>query len=351
MIAGVCNGIADHFNIDPVLVRIGFVIATFFGGAGAVAYGAAWLLIPADDERTSIGERVVREHRWGRIAGVVLIAIAISTLAQPVWWWGGHGLFPVLLIVGGLFLLSPGFSRDTDEATSDDAAPPMEPPTTRVLPTEPPPPPRQPRQPRRRRRGGLGAVTLGLLLIGAGIVGIVAASGNSVEPTFVFAGGLMIVGAALVLSAWVGRSLFLIPIGVVLIGLMSVSTVIDVPITGGIGEKRETPFSVTDVQREYHLGIGELSVDLTHVDFERGHTYDITATVGIGHVIVRIPRDVTAELHGHAGMGEVRFLDQHDGGVDVERDATLNASGEGPSRVVLDLQVGLGQVEVQDAAA
>ena len=37
MIAGVCKGIADHFGIDPVLVRIAFVVASFFGGAGFIA--------------------------------------------------------------------------------------------------------------------------------------------------------------------------------------------------------------------------------------------------------------------------------------------------------------------------
>src|SRR3954463_10911937 len=81
MIAGVCQGVADHFRIDPLLVRIGFVVTAFFGGAGAIAYVAAWLLLPEEDESTSIGERVVREHHWGRIAGFVLIAIAVSSVS------------------------------------------------------------------------------------------------------------------------------------------------------------------------------------------------------------------------------------------------------------------------------
>jgi predicted membrane protein len=129
------------------------------------------------------------------------------------------------------------------------------------------------------------------------------------------------------------------------------STVIDVPITGGVGERNETPFTVNDLHREYHLGIGELQLDLTHVDLVRGRTYDIRATVGVGHVLVRLPRDVVAELHGHAGLGAVQFLDEHDGGVDVARDKTLTSAGENPTRIVLDLEVGIGQVEVQDAAA
>ena len=74
-------------------------------------------------------------------------------------------------------------------------------------------------------------------------------------------------------------------------------------------------------------------------------------TVGVGHVLIALPRQVTAELHGHAGLGEVRFLDQHEGGFDVDRDLTLSGAGESPPRVVIDADVGIGQVEVQDAAA
>jgi hypothetical protein len=47
----------------------------------------------------------------------------------------------------------------------------------------------------------------------------------------------------------------------------------------------------------------------------------------------------------------VRFLDDHEGGVHVDRDTTLTAAGESPPHVVLDLEVGLGQVEVRDAAS
>jgi phage shock protein PspC (stress-responsive transcriptional regulator) len=340
MIAGVCKGIADHFGIDPILVRIAFVVITFFGGAGVISYAAAWLLIPEEGETTSIGERVIHEHRWGRIAGFVLIAIAVSSLARPVWWAGGHGLFPVLLIIGGLYLLSPGFSR---ARAATGAAPSSTQRTQEVA--------REPIAPRPRRRAGIGALTFGLLFIGGGVVGLLLAAGNTVEPTYVFATGLLIVGAALVVSTWFGRSFVLIPIGIALVGLMSVSTVIDVPITGGVGDQRATPFTLTDLHDEYHLGMGELQLDLSHLTLDRGTVHNVKATVGVGHLLVRLPRNATAELHGHAGMGEVRFLGQHDGGVRIDRDATLSVGGESPPRIVLDIEVGIGQVEVVDAAA
>ncbi|MEY2420409.1 MAG: hypothetical protein QOI95_476 [Acidimicrobiaceae bacterium] len=352
MIAGVCKGIADHFGIDPILVRIVVVVITFFGGAGVIAYAAAWLLIPEEGETTSIGERVLREHRWGRITGFVLIAIAVSSLARPVWWVGGHGLFPVLLIVGGLYLLSPGFSgakAAPDAASaplrSDESAGPVTEEYTADH-TEP-----APATPRWKRRGGIGALTFGLLFIGGGVVGLLMAAGNTVEPAYVFATGLLIVGAALVVSTWFGRSFVLIPLGVVLVALMSVSTVIDVPITGGVGDQRATPFALADLHDEYHLGIGELRLDLSHLHLDRGSVHTVKATVGIGHLLLTLPRDTTAELHGHAGLGEVRFLGEHDGGIRIDRDTTLSAGGESPPRIVLDIEVGVGQVEVVDAAA
>lgn len=45
-VAGVCAGIADYFNIDVSLVRIGWVIFTLAGGAGIVAYLACWVIVP-----------------------------------------------------------------------------------------------------------------------------------------------------------------------------------------------------------------------------------------------------------------------------------------------------------------
>ncbi len=56
-IAGVCAGVADYFGIDPVIVRVGFIVATIVWGVGAVAYLAAWVLVPEEGEPTSIVER------------------------------------------------------------------------------------------------------------------------------------------------------------------------------------------------------------------------------------------------------------------------------------------------------
>ena len=45
-ILGVCGGIAEYFNIDPTLVRVGWVLATLFFGSGLIAYIIAAIIIP-----------------------------------------------------------------------------------------------------------------------------------------------------------------------------------------------------------------------------------------------------------------------------------------------------------------
>jgi phage shock protein C len=50
MLGGVCGGIARHLDIDPVIVRIATVALVCAVGAGAVAYLAAWILMPLDDQ-------------------------------------------------------------------------------------------------------------------------------------------------------------------------------------------------------------------------------------------------------------------------------------------------------------
>jgi phage shock protein C len=44
-IAGVCGGLAEYFGVDPVLVRVGFVVAGFMG-FGVLLYIALWIVLP-----------------------------------------------------------------------------------------------------------------------------------------------------------------------------------------------------------------------------------------------------------------------------------------------------------------
>lgn len=48
MVAGVCGGIAEYFNIDPTLVRLGFVAISFLFGSGLLVYIIAAIIIPSE---------------------------------------------------------------------------------------------------------------------------------------------------------------------------------------------------------------------------------------------------------------------------------------------------------------
>jgi phage shock protein PspC (stress-responsive transcriptional regulator) len=48
MLGGVCSGIAKYFNIDPVLVRVAWVVGFFVGGFGFLAYIIAWIIVPEE---------------------------------------------------------------------------------------------------------------------------------------------------------------------------------------------------------------------------------------------------------------------------------------------------------------
>ena len=48
VIAGVCGGIAEYFNIDPTLVRLLWVFFVLAAGSGILAYIIAWIIIPEE---------------------------------------------------------------------------------------------------------------------------------------------------------------------------------------------------------------------------------------------------------------------------------------------------------------
>jgi phage shock protein C len=64
MVAGVCAGAAEYFGVDVTLVRvIVAVVSVITGGAGVLAYLAAWVIIPEEGEKTSIAENIVTKKQ------------------------------------------------------------------------------------------------------------------------------------------------------------------------------------------------------------------------------------------------------------------------------------------------
>jgi phage shock protein C len=67
MIAGVCGGIAEYFDIDPTLVRLLTVLFVLLGGAGVAVYVIAWIVIPKNTEQVSDDKLDKREESKKKI--------------------------------------------------------------------------------------------------------------------------------------------------------------------------------------------------------------------------------------------------------------------------------------------
>jgi len=64
MVTGVCAGVADYLGLDVTLVRvIVVVVSVITGGAGVLAYLAAWAIIPGEGEKTSVAQNIVGKRQ------------------------------------------------------------------------------------------------------------------------------------------------------------------------------------------------------------------------------------------------------------------------------------------------
>jgi phage shock protein PspC (stress-responsive transcriptional regulator) len=370
MIAGVAGGLGAYLGIDTLLVRIAFVAASFLGGMGVVAYVAAWLLVPSADSSEPVGLTAARRLGEGRgrgrtVVGAVLLAVAAIILADNL--SAGHeGLFwgLGLIVVGVLLLAEEAWpSHASGPAAAGQAAPPAAypastyaaafaptpawtPPAVPLWSTSPPAAPAS----RRRPRSILGWVTVAVALLAVGIAALLDNAGVvSVTVGAALALALIVVGLGLIAGAWFGRSRALIVLGMALIPLAATAALIQVPISGGAGDRTVTPLTATDLQGEYRLGAGQLTLDLTGLDLGGG-SRTVTASVALGQLNVVVPRNVTVDAHGQAGAGQLDLLGHVVGGARVETTAT-SAGSPGGGSLHLDLRVGLGQVRVVQAGA
>jgi phage shock protein PspC (stress-responsive transcriptional regulator) len=141
-IAGVAAGIANRYRIDPVLVRVGFVVAAIYGGAGVVAYLLGWLFLPEQDDQTSPIESLFGKGRSSTSSGFTVL-LCIFMLPVGGWFFSGSftgefSSWASLLVVGGLlFLLHQRRGDVVPVNPSEQAAPATPQPTMPVYPPAP----------------------------------------------------------------------------------------------------------------------------------------------------------------------------------------------------------------------
>src|SRR5215212_1236102 len=87
MIGGVCAGIAGRAGIDPIIIRLAFVAAALFSGAGLIAYALAWIFIPARQGGTVAARLRPARGNIEAVLGIGLLVLSAALLLRAVGWW------------------------------------------------------------------------------------------------------------------------------------------------------------------------------------------------------------------------------------------------------------------------
>jgi len=361
-IGGVASGLAAYFDIDPVIVRLLWLVA-LLSGPGVPAYLVCCAVVPKAKSWPPPGYQ--NPSPTGTRTGTVTLTsgLVIVSLAALI----GHGidgvgdlLLPAALVGFGVYLLNQRAAGQERESllgmpaegsfsvTGSTAATHAETPRGLVTPT-----------------------VLSLLALGAGVCWALGAAGVvELSLAGVAAGGLVIVGGGLVASLWFGRAPGLIPVGLGLAVLLLLASSLEPwfqharttyaergqdmfhasfgPAPDGhasaVGDPLYQPHSLDDLAPEYQLGVGHLTLDLSQLDFS-GTTREVQVHLGIGEATVIVPPDTQVVALGHVGMGEATVLDRHEDGLGNGIEQSSPGSGAGTLRI--DLHVGMGKGTVR----
>jgi phage shock protein PspC (stress-responsive transcriptional regulator) len=307
VLGGVSGGLGRYFDIDPIIFRIGFVVLTLAGGAGFVAYVAAWLLVPADPVPGAAP--VDRNRVLTVLGGGILVIAALIAL--------GHGLFfigPPLIACALIALLGVALWRAAEDRGGDGAA---------LV---------------RRAMIAVGLIVLAGVIFVAGALGAAAGGGA------IIAGLVIALGAGLALAAFTGGARWLALPALALAVPLGFVAASGADVKGGTGERDYRPTTVAELQDGYHLGTGDLRLDLRGVDFPGGRT-PLKVDLGIGSVRVFVPDDVCVASDMRVGVGYARVLGRDNGGFDVDWRHTPREA-PGVKRLVIAGHVGIGALQV-----
>ena len=349
-LGGVAAGLGRYFDVNPLVYRIAFAALALVGGTGILLYLAAWLVVPGEHDDESIAVEALRGRRdqpW-LLVGVGLLAFgALFALSEARFWPGTGNVWLAATLVGGAIVwwhVSNRAERPRTEpppAAPGVASPAAPGVTASTAVAGSPPAPRPPARP------SLFAPVLGALLATAGLFGLLAVLDvYDVDVAVALAAGVAIVGVAIAVGAMTQRRVGgLVVLGLILLIGFGVAAVTPVSVSSGVGEKFERP--VTSLHRNYELGVGNLQLDFTEFPWPAGTTTPVDASVGVGHLVVTVPDDVGLEVDARSGAGEVDILGATDDGVGAHRTVSLPGPSAGVPVLDLDLDVGIGNIEVR----
>jgi len=194
VVGGVCAGLGRRLGIDPLILRIGFVVAAGAGGLGVILYALAWALLPAGDGdgRALMARAAGRREGWMVASGLVLLMLAVLLLFRAWGLWVGDAIvWPLILATGGGALIW----RQSQGATVVDA-----PARERARPGGGV---GRPRRVLRLARPSLGIVALGAaLVVGAALVFLWLNGALELDRDVTLAVLVVVTAMTLILAPW-----------------------------------------------------------------------------------------------------------------------------------------------------
>lgn len=117
ILGGVCGGVGDYFRLDPVLIRLVWLILILFGGIGLILYVVSWVIIPLEEEETAPKTppppRGVGKGRfWWGLVLVAMGAVLWGSQFRLIYWPIIPGIHldsrvfvPLVLMLVGVYIL------------------------------------------------------------------------------------------------------------------------------------------------------------------------------------------------------------------------------------------------------
>jgi phage shock protein C len=118
IIAGVCGGMGEYFNIDPVIVRIIFILMMLPYGIGLLIYAFCWIAVPLRPEGLEVEqvETIDRQQMRKYWPGLALILVGLIFLLSRLWDWISFAfLWPLALIILGAYLIYRSMAQKREE--------------------------------------------------------------------------------------------------------------------------------------------------------------------------------------------------------------------------------------------
>jgi hypothetical protein len=194
---------------------------------------------------------------------------------------------------------------------------------------------------------------LGVALLVVGIA-VVAQNlgGVDLRPVRFPALGLLVLGAGMLVGAFVGRARWLVLPGVLLVPVVLAFSVIAVPLEGGVGDVNAQPTRVGHIPGGfgenpdgYRVIAGRVYVDMTAFRC-RTETMWVNASTGFGDVTLYVPFDAHVKVVARAGYGQIYLGRTSAHGTEIALARDLEPKfGDGVS-IMADLATGIGDVDV-----